>query len=126
MLPRVVLSFSTHERLSLLVRLLRGQRDDDLLEFVDQELARADLVGDRELPRNAASLGSRVRYRDNIAGAERTVTLAYPGHERHIAGGLSVFTPEGACLLGLTEGQSMTYWKDDAVVCDVTLYAVLG
>lgn len=125
MLPDIVLTTSTHERLSLLVSLLRDGNDNDLLEFVDQELARANLVRDDELGSTVAALGSRIRYRDNITGSYRTATLTYPGHEHSLSDGLSVLTPEGACLIGLSEGQSMQYWTLDTVVCDITLISVL-
>jgi regulator of nucleoside diphosphate kinase len=122
MLPSIVLTNSTHDRLALLISLLRGQSSDDLLEFLDQEVARAELVEDRQLDGRIAELGRRVRFRDNLRKIERAATLTYPGHD--YPDGLSVLTPEGACLLGLSEGQSMQYWRDSHVICDVTLRSV--
>ena len=124
MLPSIVLTISTHDRLALLISLLRGETGDDLLEFLDQEVARAELVDDRQLGHGIAELGRRIRFHDNLRGIERCATLVYPGHEQRISDGLSVLTPEGACLLGLSEGQSMRYWRHARAVCDVTLCAV--
>jgi regulator of nucleoside diphosphate kinase len=124
MLPSIVLTVSTHDRLALLISLLRGENGDDLLEFLDQEVARAELVDDRELDGKVAELGRHIRFRDNLLGIDRCATLAYPGHEQQISDGLSVLTPEGACLIGLSEGQSMRYWQGAQPVCDVTLCAV--
>ena len=126
MLPRIVLTVSAHECLTLLISLLRDGFDEDLLEFLDQEVARATLVGDQELGDRIAALGRRVIFRDNISMIVKRVTLAYPGHETQPSDGLSVLTPEGACLLGLSEGQSMQYWRGDQVICDVTLCSVLN
>ena len=123
MLPSIVLTSATHDRLSLLISLLRDHSSDDLLEFLDQEVARAELVDERRLE-GVAELGRRIRFRDNLLGIERCATLTYPGHEEQADDGLSVLTPEGACLLGLREGQSMRYWRGTRVVCDVTLRAV--
>jgi len=126
MLPRIVLTFSAREKLALLLSLLRGETGSDLLEFLDQEVARADLVGDQELEARIAAPGRLLRFRDNLLAVERQATLTYPGQEFQIPDGLSVLTPEGACLIGLSEGQSMQYWQDSKVVCDVTLCSVLG
>lgn len=124
-LPPIVLTRSTHDRLALLISLLRGRGDDDLLEFIDQELARADLVDDEDLGSRIAALGSRIEYLDNMSGQKIAATLVYPTSEDIMTTGLSVFTPQGACILGLSEGQSMQYWTANGLVCDVTLCAVL-
>lgn len=126
MLPSIVLTRSTHERLSLLISLLRSHGDNDLLEFIDQELARAELVNDADIGSRIATLGSRLEYRDNLAGTTVPATLVYPSHEHGIAGGLSVLTPAGACLLGLSEGQSMQYWTESGLKCDVTLLHIFA
>ena len=125
MLPRIVLTVGAHERLALLISVLRGGLIDDLLEFLDQEVSRADLVDDHDLCDRVAALGRRVIFRDNILMIEKCVTLTYPGHETQTSDGMSVLTPEGACLLGLPEGQSMQYWQGGQAVCDVTLCSVL-
>jgi regulator of nucleoside diphosphate kinase len=125
MLPRIVLTVSAHGYLRLLISVLRGRSSDDILEFLDQEVARADLVADHELCDRIAALGRRVVFRDNILMIEKCVTLAYPGSENHIFDALSVLTPEGACLIGLPEGRSMQYWQNDQIICDVTLRSVL-
>ena len=124
MLPSITLTVSTHDRLALLISLLRGETGYDLLEFLDQEVARAELVDDRQLGGTIAELGRRIRFRDNLQGIDRYATLAYPGHEQQVTDGLSVLTPEGACLIGLSEGQRRRYWRDSRPVCDVTLCAV--
>lgn len=125
MLPPIVLTRSTHDRLALLISLLRDRGDDDLLEFVDQELARADLVDNEDLDSRIAELGRQIEYSDNLSGRKAVVTLAYPTSEDSVPTGLSVLTPEGACILGLSEGQSKQYWTAKGLVCDITLCAVL-
>jgi hypothetical protein len=59
-LPQIVLTRSTHAHLLLPGRLLREQEDGDILEFLEQELARADLVDNDELEQTTATIGSRV------------------------------------------------------------------
>lgn len=124
MLPHIVLTESDHRLLSLLIPLLRCGFGNNLLEFLDQEVARAVLVDDRALGYHIAALGRRVIFRDNISALERQATLTCPGYRAQISNGLSVLTPEGACLIGLSEGQSMQYWQGTQMTCDVTLCSV--
>jgi regulator of nucleoside diphosphate kinase len=125
MLPHIVLTQSDHRHLSLLVSLLQCGFGDNLLEFLDQEVARAALVDDRALGDRVAALGRRVLFRDNISTLKRRATLTCPGYRAQLFDGLSVLTPEGACLIGLSEGQSMQYWQANQIICDVTLCSVL-
>lgn len=76
-----------------------------------KEIDRARVVRDGALPADVVGMGSRVRFRDESTGTERTVRLVYP-HEADIAAGkVSILTPIGAGLIGLREGQSIR-WED--------------
>ena len=76
-----------------------------------KEIERARVVKDGALPANVVGMGSRVRFRDETTGTERTVRLVYP-HEADIAASkVSILTPIGAGLIGLREGQSIR-WED--------------
>ena len=76
-----------------------------------KEIERARVVKDGALPANVVGMGSRVRFRDESTGTERTVRLVYP-HEADIAASkVSILTPVGAGLIGLREGQSIR-WED--------------
>ena len=76
-----------------------------------KEIDRARVVKDGALPAEVVGMGSRVRFRDESTGTERTVRLVYP-HEADIAAGkVSILTPIGAGLIGLREGQSIR-WED--------------
>lgn len=125
MLAPIVLSHSIHAQLSILVRLLRGSNSDKILEFLEQELARANLVGDDELDPRVAAVGRCVLNLEDVANIRKVGTLVLPGDEHRVAGGLSLIEPEGASLLGLSEGQSMAFWSESNVVCKVTLEAIV-
>lgn len=76
-----------------------------------KEIERARVVKDGALPANVVGMGSRVHFRDETTGTERTVRLVYP-HEADIAASkVSILTPIGAGLIGLREGQSIR-WED--------------
>ncbi len=125
MLPRIVLTHAVHAHLSTLARLLQGSGDDDVLEFLEQELARADLVEAEALDPGVATTGSRVLYRERIRNVTRVGILVLPGDKDRVPDAVSVLEPEGACLLGLSEGQSLAYWAGNRMVCDVTLEAIV-
>ena len=76
-----------------------------------KEIERARVVKDGALPANVVGMGSRVRFRDETTGTERTVRLVYPSEADIEAGKVSILTPIGAGLIGLREGQSIR-WED--------------
>jgi regulator of nucleoside diphosphate kinase len=54
-------------------------------------------------------MGSQVEFRDDTTGQVRSVTLVYP-HEADLAAGkISVLTPIGAALIGLSASQSIEW-----------------
>jgi transcription elongation GreA/GreB family factor len=114
-----------HAQLSILVRILRGSAGEEVLEFIEQELARANLVGDDELDPRVAAIGCTVLYREAVLNVRKVGILTLPGTEQRIAGAVSLFEPEGACLLGLSEGQSKTFWSGNNAVCNVTLESIM-
>jgi len=56
-------------------------------------------------------MGSLVRYRDDFTRRIREVRVVYPRDADPAAGRISVLTPVGAALIGLSAGQSMG-WRD--------------
>jgi regulator of nucleoside diphosphate kinase len=52
---------------------------------------------------------SRFVFKDESTGEARTVSLVYPGEEDIDDGRISILTPVGAALLGLSEGQSIEW-----------------
>lgn len=90
--------------------------EDRLPEVAEQlmkEIERAKIVPDHKLPADVVAMGSRVTFMDSATGVERTVQLVYPGNADIAEGRISILTPIGAGLLGLREGQSIS-WPDRA------------
>ena len=76
--------------------------------FLAQEMERASMVTDDSDLRGVVRMGSQVRYCDD-AGEVRDVVLVYP-HEADITlKRVSVLTPVGAALIGLSVGQVMQF-----------------
>jgi regulator of nucleoside diphosphate kinase len=77
--------------------------------FLAHEMNRANVVPNDTDLRGVIHMGSQVRYCDDRTGDVRDVVLVYP-HEAQIAlKRLSVLTPVGAALIGLSVGQSIEF-----------------
>jgi regulator of nucleoside diphosphate kinase len=69
------------------------------------EIDRAELCPASDLPPEVVTIGSRVRYRDPRTRRENVIVLVWPGEADLAAGRVSVLSPIGAALIGLTVGQ---------------------
>ena len=77
--------------------------------FLTQEMERASVVADNSDLRGVVRMGSQVRYCDDKTGEVRDVVLVYP-HEADITlKRVSVLTPVGAALIGLSVGQTIEF-----------------
>lgn len=104
--PKLVVGEADHRKLIALALAGIGHTSDAADDLL-YELERARVVSDTKLT-GAVRMGSSVTYRpDN--GEPRTVTLVYPVDADISAGRISVLTPVGTALIGLTKGQSITW-----------------
>lgn len=107
MQPDIIVTAADYDRLSALAeRALRNA--PDAATFLLEELDRATITSHRTV---AAGMGSHVRFRDDAAVADQHVQLVYPPDADPARGRISVLTPVGAALLGLSTGQSIG-WRD--------------
>lgn len=125
MLPEIVLTRPDHDRLATIVQALGRRAQATLADFLDQEISRARVVEPTDVPTDVATMKSHLVFRDEDSGGERTVALVYPGEEDSRIGRLSVLSPVGTALLGLREGQTITWTTHDGRPRRVTLLRVL-
>ena len=111
-LPQIVIGESDHDRLSNLV-IAANAALPDVADFLERELARARVVAPAALPQGVVTMGSQVTFRDEQSGQVRKVRLVYPKDEDIDNGRLSILTPVGAALLGLSAGQAID-WRTRA------------
>jgi regulator of nucleoside diphosphate kinase len=76
-------------------------------DFLAREIDRAEVIEERRP--GLVAMGSRVTFRDNTSGQTRTVTLVYPEDADVSQNRISVLTPIGAALIGLSAGQSIEW-----------------
>ncbi|WP_299812345.1 nucleoside diphosphate kinase regulator [uncultured Roseibium sp.] len=107
--PGITVTRSDHERLWLLAE-AHASRDEDLAEVLLGELERARVVEDARISANVVRMGSTLRFTSDL-GEDRRVTLVFPGEADIAEGKVSILTPIGVALIGLSEGQSID-WED--------------
>lgn len=78
--------------------------------FLMKELERAT-IAHRPPAEPAVRMGSSVYYRDRESESVRRVRLVYPEESDSQRGHVSVLTPVGAALIGMSAGQTIE-WQD--------------
>jgi regulator of nucleoside diphosphate kinase len=121
-LPKIVVSEADHDRLVGLAMAIMN-RSPELAESLLDEMERARVVAGGQLPANVVRMGSTVEYRTED-GQQRRVTLVYPADADIAAGRISILTPVGAALIGLAEGQSISWTARDGRNCRLTVLSV--
>ena len=107
-LPPITISGIDVERLERLAAAASGM-SSPAGDFLAREIARASVVPSGFLLPGVVTMGSRVDFRDETTGQARTVTLVYPEDADFAAGKLSVLSPVGAALIGLSVSQSIEW-----------------
>ena len=108
--PALVLSETDAERLSALaLRAIDAQ--PVVAGLLLAEIERAEVRPDPQTPDKAVGMGATVQFLDEVSGRRRTVELVYPQDADIAADRISVLTPIGAGLIGLSEGQTIA-WPD--------------
>ena len=107
-LPPITLSGIDVERLE---RLAAAAADTfpRTAQFLEREVARATIAPSEAALSGVVTMNSRVEFVDDATGQARTITLVYPDESDLAAGKISVLSPVGAALIGLSTGQSIEW-----------------
>jgi regulator of nucleoside diphosphate kinase len=124
LLPRIKIEKRDYEQLDVLVGSTAKHQNGEVVDYLVGELVRAEIVEDGGLPGSIVTMGSRVTFRDEGTGAKRTVRLVFPSEKARHADGVSVMTPVGAALIGLSESQSIAYRGADGRTRIITVMEV--
>lgn len=65
----------------------------------------AELITSHQVPPNLVTMNSQVLIADGQTGEERKLTLCYPPYADAATGFVSILSPVGTALLGLTENE---------------------
>ncbi len=103
----VIISESDYDLIKKYV--VPAERPSDEMSLAN-ELARATIVKNEEVPENTVRIGSVVRIRDVGNGNENTFTIVSPEQANIKAQKISVLTPIGSALIGFRVGDRVE-WK---------------
>lgn len=122
-LPSLVVGVEDHGRLMTMAGGLSGP-SAQTAEHLLVELERARVVAQHKLPAGAVRMGSTVSF-TTTDGVSRSIQLVYPGEADISQGKVSVLTPIGAALIGLSEGQSIPWTARDGRELSLTVEKVV-
>lgn len=120
--PDIIVSESDQHRLTVLAT---GALDrvPEVAEELLSEMERAQVVPLESVPATVVQMDSTVVYKTDD-GRERRVQLVYPGKADIAEGKISILTPIGTALIGLSEGQSITWLTRDGHRRSMTVLSV--
>jgi regulator of nucleoside diphosphate kinase len=120
--PRITLTAKDYERISRLAR-AAATRMPDLVSVLTEELERAHVLADG-LSEQTVCMGSEVEFRDDTTGKVQTVMIVYPGDADISQARISVLTPVGAALIGLSAEDSITWQTRTGEIRQLTVLKV--
>ncbi|MAN80094.1 MAG: nucleoside diphosphate kinase regulator [Rhodospirillaceae bacterium] len=122
--PPITLARSDHDRLWGLAEGV-SDRNPEVSSQLLAELDRAEIVPDERIDANVVRMGSTLRFTTDT-GEDRTITLVFPSEADISAGKVSILTPIGAALIGLSAGQSIDWTARDGQAHRLTVESVNG
>ncbi len=111
-LPKIHLDKTLVGRLEALAASVM-RRSPEVGERLIDEIARAKLVAPNKMRDDVVTIGSVVTYRDLDMAREHTVSVVYPENANIEEGLISVLTPVGVALLGLSPGATISWVTRD-------------
>lgn len=111
-LPKIHLDKTLVGRLEALAASVM-RRSPEVGERLIDEIARAKLVAPNKMRGDVVTIGSVVTYRDLDMAREHTVSVVYPENANIEEGRISVLTPVGVALLGLSPGATISWVTRD-------------
>lgn len=121
-MPAIIVSELDQQRLSGLAA-AAVERMPDVADDLLAEMERATVVPADELPQNVVRMGSSVEF-ESDDGRRRHVRLVFPNEADIAKGQISILTPIGAALIGLSEGQSIMWTTRDGRDRKLTVLSV--
>jgi len=93
-------------------------------EDLRAELDRANIVEPEDMPHDVITMNSTVIFRMESSSKEFSLTLVYPSDIDEGGGKISVLAPVGSALLGLREGDEISWPKPGGGLLKVRILKV--
>lgn len=107
--PKLTIDTAHYGRLLTFAR-SAAERIPDIGERLLEEIERADIVDSDKMPPDVVTIGSQVTYEDSATGRTQHMQLVLPQQADLQKKRLSLLTPVGAALIGLSAGHSI-HWE---------------
>ena len=124
-LPPIKIRRADMERLAQLAE-AAAETSPATAEFLAGEIERATVVPDTAPLAGVVAMESEVIFRDDATGVQKQVILVYPKAANIEAGRISVLTPIGAALIGLSAGQAISFVTPSGERRSLTVMEVRG
>jgi regulator of nucleoside diphosphate kinase len=121
-LPRILISTAEEKRLTAIAT-AASRRVPEVSAALLSELERADVWPEAAMPTDVVRIDSIIEFEVDD-GRRLKVQLVLPENADINAGRISVLTPVGAALIGLSPGQSMEWSGNDGKKHILTVLAV--
>lgn len=122
-LPWIKVTAEDYARLSGIAAAAMN-RTPEVASYLSDELERAEVVAPGHHAVGFVRMGCRVEFRDEMTGRTQTVMLVYPGEADIEQRKISVLTPIGAALIGLSREQSIAWTTRSGEVKRLTVLDV--
>lgn len=108
--PNLILSSLDVERLERLIDSM-AHKPTPAVAALEEELVRAEVVAPQDVPPTVVTMNSTVRFDVEHTGESFCMTLVYPKDVDDTGEKISVLSPVGSALLGLSQGDSIDWIK---------------
>jgi regulator of nucleoside diphosphate kinase len=122
--PPIVIAEEDFERLSDVAETLHGVLPA-VAAFLNDELTRAHIVPRRRMPPGVVAMNTLVDVKFDRSGRTERLRLVYPADGGNGAGRVSIASPVGVALIGLREGQSISWHSRHGELRSLTVLRVL-
>lgn len=92
-----------------LLTLIEKTENTNAADALDEEISRANVVELKDLPANTVTMNSLVTFSDVDSAEEKTVQLVYPQDADINQAKISVLSPVGSALIGLSIGGTIEW-----------------
>lgn len=101
----LVITDQDYERLALLLQ----HTENNSAGVLEEELARATVVPQKEVPADIVTMNSKVEFMDQNTQKQSEITLVFPQDADVTKGKVSILAPVGIALIGLRVGQTIQW-----------------
>lgn len=122
--PKIVITETDLERLETLLSSLPAKAFPGKVEL-ETELGRARIVDSKKVPATVVTMNSRVKFIVSSSNEEFCLTLVYPKDVNDKGDTISILAPVGSALLGLSQGDEMSWPKPGGGMLKVRIEEVI-